>query len=132
MEGTSGRTASIGTNLTFLLVGGGIGAVLALLFAPKSGSEFRGDIADATRKSFDSTLDKAREIKDISAEIGHTITEKSGELYDFAAQKLASGQAAAADAVASAKEVIAGEADDVKKKVQSVAKTASNQSAGSF
>ena len=36
--------------LTYFLVGAGIGAVLALLFAPKSGEELRNDIADATRK----------------------------------------------------------------------------------
>ena len=28
---------SISTRLTYLLIGGGIGAILALLFAPKSG-----------------------------------------------------------------------------------------------
>ena len=34
------------TKLTYLLIGGGIGAVIALLFAPKSGTELRGDIAN--------------------------------------------------------------------------------------
>src|SRR5438477_507265 len=37
---------SISTRLTYLLIGGGIGAVIALLFAPKSGQELRGAIAD--------------------------------------------------------------------------------------
>ena len=49
---------SISTRLTYLLIGGGIGAILALLFAPKSGQELRGDIADATRKG----IDRSREI----------------------------------------------------------------------
>src|ERR1044072_8172879 len=44
---------SISNKLTYLLIGGGIGAILALLFAPKSGQELRGDIADATRKGID-------------------------------------------------------------------------------
>ena len=44
---------NISTRLTYLLIGGGIGAVIALLFAPKSGHELRGDIADATRKGID-------------------------------------------------------------------------------
>ena len=44
---------SVSTKLTFFLVGAGIGAVLALLFAPKSGEELRNDIADATRKGID-------------------------------------------------------------------------------
>ena len=41
------------TKLTYLLIGGGIGALLALLFAPKSGEELRGDIADVTRKGIE-------------------------------------------------------------------------------
>ncbi|MBA2495432.1 MAG: YtxH domain-containing protein, partial [Acidobacteria bacterium] len=41
------------TKLTYLLIGGGIGATLALLFAPKSGQELRGDIADVTRKGIE-------------------------------------------------------------------------------
>ncbi|NJM52639.1 MAG: YtxH domain-containing protein [Blastocatellia bacterium] len=50
------------TKLTYLLIGGGIGAILALLFAPKSGQELREDIADATRKS----LEKARSSRTIT------------------------------------------------------------------
>ena len=44
---------------TYLLIGGGIGAVLALLFAPKSGSALRGEIAEESRKGYDVTLAKA-------------------------------------------------------------------------
>src|SRR5919206_553741 len=51
------------TKLTYLLIGGGIGAILALLFAPKSGQELRGDIADATRKG----IEKGREAAAIEA-----------------------------------------------------------------
>ncbi|MBK6751071.1 MAG: YtxH domain-containing protein [Acidobacteria bacterium] len=50
---------SAATKLTYLLVGGGIGAILALLFAPKSGEELRGDIADATRKG----IERARKLR---------------------------------------------------------------------
>jgi len=50
---------SISTRLTYLLIGGGIGAVIALLFAPKSGQELRGDIADATRKGIDRSREAA-------------------------------------------------------------------------
>src|SRR5205823_4676848 len=50
---------NISTRLTYFLVGAGIGAVLALLFAPKSGEELRNDIADATRKGIDRSKDAA-------------------------------------------------------------------------
>ena len=36
--------------LTYFLLGGTVGALVALLFAPKAGRELRGDIADVTRK----------------------------------------------------------------------------------
>ena len=55
---------SISTRLTYLLIGGGIGAILALLFAPKSGQELRGDIADATRKGIDRSREAAQQIGD--------------------------------------------------------------------
>ena len=41
------------TELIYLLIGAGIGAILALLFAPKSGRELRSDIADVTRSRLD-------------------------------------------------------------------------------
>jgi len=48
-----------GNKLVYLLIGGGIGAILALLFAPKSGQELRSDIADATRKGIDRSREAA-------------------------------------------------------------------------
>ena len=47
------ESSSSAEKLTFLLIGAGIGATLALLFAPKSGRELRGDIADYTRRGVD-------------------------------------------------------------------------------
>jgi gas vesicle protein len=55
---------NISTRLTYLLIGGGIGAILALLFAPKSGHELRGDIADATRKGIDRSREAAQQLGD--------------------------------------------------------------------
>ena len=55
------RGSDVSTRLTYLLIGGGIGAIIALLFAPKPGSELRGDIADVTRKGIDKTREGARD-----------------------------------------------------------------------
>ena len=38
--------------ITYLLIGAGIGASLALLFAPKTGKELRDDIADVSRRTY--------------------------------------------------------------------------------
>src|SRR5215467_7122954 len=59
---------SAATKLTYLLIGGGIGAVITLLFAPKSGVELRGDIADATRKGIEKGKEAAAQIQDRAGE----------------------------------------------------------------
>ena len=58
------------TKLSYLLIGGGIGALLALLFAPKSGLELRGDIADVTRKG----IEKSKETASL-------VGERAGDYY---------------------------------------------------
>ena len=65
---------NISTRLTYLLIGGGIGAVIALLFAPKSGHELRGDIADATRKGIDRSREAAQQLGDRAGEYYQTNT----------------------------------------------------------
>lgn len=78
---------SAATKLTYLLVGGGIGAVLALLFAPKSGEELREDIADATRKGIEKSKVAATQLQEKAGEYYEVSREKAGELYHTAAEK---------------------------------------------
>jgi gas vesicle protein len=79
---------SISTRLTYLLIGGGIGAILALLFAPKSGQELRGDIADATRKGIDRSREAAQQLGDRAGEYYEATRERATELYGQAAGKV--------------------------------------------
>lgn len=79
---------SISTRLTYLLIGGGIGAILALLFAPKSGEELRGDIADATRKGIDRSREAAQQLSDRAGEYYEATRERASELYSQAAEKV--------------------------------------------
>src|ERR671938_1399794 len=77
------RESDAGTRLTYFVIGATVGAVVALLFAPKSGRELREDLADATRKG----VDRARET-------GSQLSARAGEYYDSAASRageLASG-----------------------------------------
>src|SRR5256885_7894868 len=82
---------SAATKLTYLIVGGGIGAILALLFAPKSGVELRGDIADVTRKGIDKTREAASYIGDKAGDYYGAVRDKAGEMVggvrDAATQK---------------------------------------------
>jgi gas vesicle protein len=77
-----------GTRLTYFVIGATVGAVVALLFAPKSGRELREDLADATRKG----VDRARET-------GAQISSKAGEYYDAASAR-------AGELASSAREVV--------------------------
>ena len=83
------RESDAGTRLTYFVIGATVGAVVALLFAPKSGRELREDLADATRKG----VDRARET-------GAQLSAKAGEYYDAASAR-------AGELAASAREVAA-------------------------
>ncbi len=79
--------AKTSTKLTYLLVGGGIGAVLALLFAPKAGNELRGDIADVTRKGVEKGKETAALVGEKAGDYYEVTREKAGELYSTAQEK---------------------------------------------
>ncbi len=68
------------TGLLFFLIGAGIGAVTALLFAPKAGSELRSELADATRKGLDQARDTGREVGERATDYYQTGVEKAADL----------------------------------------------------
>lgn len=89
---------NISTRLTYLLIGGGIGAILALLFAPKSGQELRGDIADATRKGIDRSREAAQQLGDRAGEYYEATRGRAAELYSQAADRVSEAAQTARDA----------------------------------
>jgi gas vesicle protein len=58
-ESESSERSTVGTAITFLLIGAGIGAVLGLLFAPKTGSQLRRTIARKSRNAVDGITEQA-------------------------------------------------------------------------
>ncbi|MEY3282823.1 MAG: YtxH domain-containing protein [Acidobacteriota bacterium] len=82
------KNGNSGDKLVYFLIGAGIGAITALLFAPKSGEELRSDIADATRKG----IDYARET-------GRDISERAGDYYQDRVEQIADLSARSKDAV---------------------------------
>jgi gas vesicle protein len=75
------------TKLSYLIIGGGIGAVLALLFAPKSGQELRGDIADVSRKGLEKGKEKAAIVGEKAGDYYEVTREKAAEFYQTAQGK---------------------------------------------
>ncbi|HTK38414.1 MAG TPA: YtxH domain-containing protein [Pyrinomonadaceae bacterium] len=79
--------SSATTKLTYLLIGGGIGAVIALLFAPKSGVELREDIADATRKGIEKGKETAAQLQEKAGDYYEVTRDRAGEFYQTAQEK---------------------------------------------
>lgn len=94
--------------LIYLGVGATIGAALALLFAPKSGSELRGDIADVSRKGYDATVDQAAALKDSTLVAVQSVKDKANAIYDATAAKIADGEKAVEEVVSN----VAGAVED--------------------
>ena len=92
--------------LAFLLIGAGIGATLALLFAPKSGRELRGDIADATRRGIDAAGEGVKRAGDAAGELYETGRTRAGEYYE-------AGRSRAGEIYGTAREKVAQSADVV-------------------
>jgi gas vesicle protein len=81
------ESTSATTKLTYLIIGGGIGAVIALLFAPKSGVELREDIADATRKGIEKSKETAAQLQEKAGDYYEVGRQKAGEIYQTAQEK---------------------------------------------
>lgn len=122
VNGSRSQSVGIRDGLTYLLAGAGIGAALALLFAPKPGNELRSDIADVTRKGYDATIEKAKDLKLQSADVVQTVKEKGQAVYDFAASKINSGN----DAVSNAVDTATASVTDGIERMQNEAGNASN------
>ncbi len=93
---------NVTTKLSYLLIGGGIGALLALLFAPKSGEELRGDIADVTRKGIEKSKETATLVGEKAGDYYEVTREKAGGIYSTAQEKAGALTEKAKGAVSSA------------------------------
>ncbi|MGH9847122.1 MAG: YtxH domain-containing protein [Blastocatellia bacterium] len=88
-----------GDRLVYFLIGAGIGAVTALLFAPKAGSELRSDIADATKKGIDYARDTSREVSERAGDLYQTGVERASEVYQTGVERAADIGARSKEAV---------------------------------
>ena len=55
------QKSGYGGVLTGIVVGGAVGSVVSLLFAPKKGSETRAEVAETGKRLFDEGKSKAEE-----------------------------------------------------------------------
>lgn len=70
--------SSVGTALTFLLIGLGIGAAVGLLLAPKPGRHLRKDL----RRSYDDVVETASDWTDEVKDRFEDVVKKSSDFAD--------------------------------------------------
>jgi gas vesicle protein len=73
-----GSEAGVGTAITFLLIGLGVGAAVGLLLAPKAGRQLRKNL----RRSYDDARDTVSEWTDEAKEHFADAVEKGSEFAD--------------------------------------------------
>ena len=88
-----------GDKFVYFLIGAGMGAIAALLFAPKAGSELRAEIADVTKRTADQARDQARQV-------GERATEYYQASADYATDLAERSKDAITDVTERSKEAI--------------------------
>lgn len=82
---------SIGTAITFLLIGLGAGALVALALAPKTGKQFRRDLKRGYDDAKDTLQDWSEEAKDRVREVKERVqdvAERGADLADDLREKV--------------------------------------------
>jgi gas vesicle protein len=69
---------NVGTAISFLLIGLGVGAAVGMLLAPKAGKQLRKDL----RRSYDDTLDTISEWTDEAKERFDEAVEKGADFTE--------------------------------------------------
>lgn len=85
--GARDDSGEAGVRLAYFILGGTMGALIALLFAPKSGYELRGDIADVTRRGVDRSRETATQLGTKANEYYGATKERASGLYESATQR---------------------------------------------
>jgi len=88
----SSEGGNVGTALTFLLIGLGAGALIGLMFAPKSGKQLRRDLQrgydDARDKIGDWADDAKDRVKDVASRGADLAADMAGDLRDAARERV--------------------------------------------
>jgi len=90
---------SLGEKVGLFVVGAGVGALLALLFAPKTGQETRKLIARKAEEGKDYLASKSREIREQAEELVDKGKELVSKQKERLAEAIETGKEAARSAI---------------------------------
>jgi gas vesicle protein len=76
----SSKNSTLGTAVTFLLIGVGIGAGVALALAPKTGKQFRRDL----RRGYEGARGHVRNVRSRARDVGDRIRDVAERGASFA------------------------------------------------
>ena len=110
--------ASQGDKITYFLVGGFVGAAIALLFAPRTGQETRHLIENKYREGSDKLGQTARDGKQYLGEKGEWVAEKAREGKEKIGDKSRRAVGAVGEGIEKSKGVIAKKKDSIAKAVE--------------
>jgi gas vesicle protein len=85
---------NVGSKVTFFLVGLGIGALVGILFAPKSGEETREFLSKKAEEGRDYAQRKARELRERAEEVLERGKEIAGKQKDSISAAVEAGREA--------------------------------------
>jgi len=77
-ESSEENSQQVGTAVTFLLIGLGVGALTALLLAPKTGKQLRKEI----RRKYEDAKDTIDDWKDEAKEAAEGVMERGSDIAD--------------------------------------------------
>ena len=80
----SSDKSTAGTAVTFLLIGLGAGALVALLLAPKTGKQLRRDL----RRKYDDARDVVEDFADEARERVNDVMERGSEFVETARERM--------------------------------------------
>ena len=77
--------SNFGSAITFLLIGLGVGAAIALLLAPKPGKQLRKDL----RRGYDDAVDRIQDLTGEARERMEDVLERGGDFAEALREKAA-------------------------------------------
>ncbi|HEV2401662.1 MAG TPA: YtxH domain-containing protein [Candidatus Sulfotelmatobacter sp.] len=80
----SSESSSVGTAITFLLIGLGAGTLLGMLLAPKAGKQLRRDLRRNYEDARENFGEWAEEAKDRVREVGERVRDAASRGAEFA------------------------------------------------